>query len=117
VAQWQLYHFTDLSHLLATATNVVITDLVEVILLLIALEGLTLAVNHRILGHNAILWGIDLDNLELNLPHATTDGEEITLSHWPVGLTEVWGEENIEERASDSLNGIGDRENSNTLGL
>jgi hypothetical protein len=39
------------------------------------------------------------------------------LSDRSVGLAEVWGEEDIEEGAGEAFDGIGDRENGNTLGL
>ena len=35
---------------------------------------------------------------------------EITLSHGAVGFTEVGSEENVKERSSDSLDGVGNRE-------
>lgn len=117
VAQRKLNHLADLSHLLAATTNVVVADLVEVVLLLVALNGLALAVDDGILGDNAVLGGIDLDHLELDLSHTAADDEEVALADGAVGLTEVGGEENVEEGASDALDGVGNGENSNALGL
>jgi hypothetical protein len=117
MSQRQLDKLTDLSHLLANTTNVVVADLVEVTLLVLALDGLTFAVDDGVLCDDAKLWGIHLDNLELDLSHATSACEEITLANGSVGLAEVGSEEDVEERASDTLNCVGDREDCDTLGL
>jgi hypothetical protein len=117
MAEGQLNHFSDLGHLLSAATNIVITDFVQVVLFLISLDRFAFAVNDCILGNNAILWRIDLDHLELDLSHTTTNDEQITLADRPVGLTEVGCEKYVEERAGNTLYGIGDGENSDTLSL
>lgn len=117
VAKGQFDKLTDLSHLFPATTNVIVTDLVEVVLLILALNGLALAVDDGVLRYNTVLWGIHLDNLEFYLPHTTTYCEQVTLADGSVGLTEVGGEENVEEGASDTLDGISDGEDSNTLGL
>jgi hypothetical protein len=117
MAERQLNHFTDLSHLLPATTNVVIADLVEVVLLLIALDRLTLAVDDGVLSNYAVLRRVDLDDFEFYLPHATAHDEEVTLPNGPVGFPEVWGEENIEERPGEALDGIGDRKDRDPLGL
>ena len=70
-----------------------------------------------VLCHNAVLGRIDLDNLELDLSHSTTNDEEVTLANRAVGLTEVGGKEDIEERAGDTLDGIGNGKYGNALGL
>ena len=70
-----------------------------------------------ILCNNAKLGGVDLDDLKFDLPHAGSHSEEIALSDGAVGLSEVWGKEDIEKRAGETLNGIGDREDSNTFRL
>ncbi|KAI6757217.1 hypothetical protein HG531_003042 [Fusarium graminearum] len=75
MSERKLNHLSDLGHLLSASTNIVVTDLVEVVLLLVALNGLTLAMNDSILCDDTVLWGVDLDDLELYLPHATTDDE------------------------------------------
>jgi hypothetical protein len=113
----QLDHFADLSHLLAATTDIIVADLVEVVLLLIALDGLALAVDDGVLSHNAVLRRVDLDDLELDLPHAATHDEEIALPDGPVGFPEVGSEEDIEQGPRDALDGIGDGKDGDTLGL
>jgi hypothetical protein len=117
MTQRQLDQFTDLSHLLAATTNIVITDLVEVALLILSLDWLTLAVNNCVLGNNAVLWRVDLHNLKFDLSHTTSYCEQVTLAHWSVGFAEVGSEVNVEEGAGKTLNGIGNGKDSNTLGL
>lgn len=113
----QLDQLTDLSHLLAATTNVVIANLVKVTLLILALNGLALAVDDCVLGNDAILRGVDLDNLKFNLTHTTTYGKQVTLANWAVGLTEVGGEEDVEDGSGQTLNSIGNRKDSNALSL
>jgi len=103
--------------LLANTTDVVVADFVEVTLLILALDGLTFAVNDRVLCDDAELWGIHLDNLELDLSHATSACEEVALADGSVCLAEVGSEEDVEEGAGDTLNCVGDRKDCNTLGL
>jgi hypothetical protein len=117
MSERKLDHFSDLGHLLSASTNVIVANLVEVVLLLISLNRLALAVNDGILCHDTVLWGIDLDNLEFDLSHTTTDDKEVSLSDRAVCFSEVGGEENIEERTGDTLDGISDGEDSNSLGL
>jgi hypothetical protein len=81
------------------------------------LQRLTLAVDYCVLGYNAVLRRIDFDDLELYLSHATAYCEKIALAYWSVGLTEVWGKEDVEKGTGDALPGIGDRKDGNALGL
>ena len=69
------------------------------------------------MGNDAVLRGVNLDNLELDLPHATTDDEEVSLTDRPVGLTEVRRKENVEEGAGNTLDSIGDGKDRDPLGL
>ena len=113
----ELNHFANLGHLLAAATDIIVADLVKVVLLLVALDGLALAVDDGVLSDNAILWWVHLNNLELDLPHTTADNKEIALPDGAVGLAEVGSKEDVEEGSSDALNGIGDRKDGDALGL
>jgi hypothetical protein len=117
VAEGKLNHLADLSHLLSAATNVIVANFVQVVLLLISLDGLALAMDDGILCNNAILGRIYFDDLELYLPHATTDNKEISLTNRTVGLSEVGSEEDIEQGAGNTLNGVGDGKDGNSLGL
>jgi hypothetical protein len=117
VAQRKLNHFTDLSHLLAAATNIIVANLVEVVLFFVSLKWLTLAVNDCVLRDDTVLRRIDLDYFEFDLPHTTTDCEEIALADGSVCLAEVGSKENIKERSCDALHCVGDRENGDALGL
>jgi hypothetical protein len=117
MAKWKFNKLTNLSHLLAAATDIVISDIVEVTLLVLTLDRLALTVDNSVLCNNAVLWRVDFDDLELNLTHTSTHGEEIALTHWSVGFAEVWGKEDVKERAGQTLNGICDGEDGNSFGL
>ena len=88
VAQRQLDHFADLRHLLAAAANVVVADVVEALLVL-ALDGLALAVDHRVRRNDAVRRRVCLDDLELDRVHRLPHEEEVALAHRPVCLEEV----------------------------
>jgi predicted membrane chloride channel (bestrophin family) len=94
--QRQLDQLTDLSHLLAAAADIIVADLVKVSFLILALYGLTLAVDYGILGNDAELRWVYLNDLELDLAHTTAGCERIALTHGPVSFPEVGSQENIE---------------------
>ena len=109
--------FADLGHLFSAATNIIISNLIEVSFLILALNGLAFTVDDGILCNNAELGRIHLNYLELHLTHATSTCEEVALADWTVSFPEVRGEEDIEESSSTALNGVGKRKNCDTLGL
>jgi hypothetical protein len=96
MSERKLDKLTDLGHLLAAATNIIVSNLVQVALFVLTLYRLAFAVDNCVLGNNAELWGIYLDNLELYLSHATASCEGVALSDGSVGFSEVRGEENVE---------------------
>lgn len=53
VAKRQLDKLSDLGHLLPATSNVVVTDVGEVVLLVLSLDGVTLSVDDSILGNDA----------------------------------------------------------------
>jgi hypothetical protein len=117
VSEGQFDEFPNLCHLLPATTNVVVANLVQVALLVLALNGVTLTMNDGVLSNNAVLRSIDFDDLEFDLSHGSSDGEEIALSDRSIGFAEVWGEEDIEEGASQAFDGVCNGKDSNALGL
>jgi hypothetical protein len=117
MSERKLNHLSDLSHLLSTSTNVIIANLVEVVLFLVSLDRLALAVNNGILCDDTILGRIDLNNLEFYLSHTTANDKQVSLANRSVSFSEVGSEENVEQGTGDTLDGISDGENSNSLGL
>lgn len=77
---------TNLSHLLATATDIVVTNIVKVGFLVLTLDGVTLSVNDSILSNNAEFGGIGFNDLELDCSHTTTDKESVALPDRSVSL-------------------------------
>ncbi len=57
-------HLFDLSQLLPAPTNVVISDLVERLLFILSLDGLSLAVDHSVRSHNAVRAWVSLNYLQ-----------------------------------------------------
>lgn len=63
MAQRKLHHLTNLSELVANATNIIVSDIIE-LLLLVSVERITLAVDQRIGSNNTVLRRISLNDLE-----------------------------------------------------
>ncbi|KAJ7752355.1 hypothetical protein B0H16DRAFT_1723713 [Mycena metata] len=98
VTERQLDQFTDLGHLLAAATDIVVADVSEVEFLLFSLDWVTLfaahvsselepledkklaGVDHGVLRNNAELGGVGFHHLELDCLHATADEEGVALA-------------------------------------
>jgi hypothetical protein len=71
--------------LLAAAANVIVADVGEVVLLVLALDGLALGVDDSVLGDDAVLGRVRLNHLELDRAHAAADEEGVALADRPVG--------------------------------
>ncbi len=70
--QRQLDHLADLGHLFSATSNVVIPDIIKPLLVL-ALHGLALAVDHRVRRDDALLGRVRLHDLELDGVHRLSD--------------------------------------------
>lgn len=110
MSQWQLYQFSDLCHLLPASTNIVVSNLIQVPFLIFTIEGLAFAVYNGILSNDTMVGWIKLNDFKLNLPHTTPNCKKITHTHRSVGFKEIWLKVNIEERASEALDSVRDRE-------
>ncbi len=77
VTQRKLDQFTNLSELLAHTTDIIVANVVEP-LLIVALDGVALAVDDGVGSDDAVRRRIGLDNLELHSTHATTNQEIVT---------------------------------------
>ena len=75
----QLHHLFDLSQLFPAAADVVVADGVESVLLFLPLDGVAVAVDHRVGGNDAERRGVRLDHFELDGAHASTDDESVAL--------------------------------------
>jgi hypothetical protein len=117
VAQRKLDQLADLGHLLAAAANVIVAHLVQVLLLILALDRLALAVDDGVLGGDGVLGRVHLDDLELDLSHAAADGEQVALANGAVGFAEVRGEEDVEDVSGEALDGVGNGQDGDALGL
>ena len=116
VAKGELDHLADLSHLLAAAADVVVPDVVG-LLLILALDGLALAVDDGVGRDDAVGGGVGLNDLELDGMHGGPDEEQVALLHGTVGLEEVGLEVDVEEVAGDALDGIVDGEDVDALAV
>mmetsp|Transcript_4701 Transcript_4701/g.7322 ORF Transcript_4701/g.7322 Transcript_4701/m.7322 type:complete len:212 (+) Transcript_4701:1611-2246(+) len=112
----QLNHFTDLCHLFAASTDIVVTDIVH-LLFILALDGVSLAMNDGIGRNNAVGTGICFDDFELHRMHGGSDQEQVALLDGTVRLQEVWLQVDIKEISGHSLNGVVKRQDVNALAI
>mmetsp|Transcript_4031 Transcript_4031/g.11812 ORF Transcript_4031/g.11812 Transcript_4031/m.11812 type:complete len:432 (-) Transcript_4031:97-1392(-) len=116
VAQGQLDHLADLSHLPAASTNVVVAHVVE-LLLVLTLDRLAFTVDHRVRRHNAVRGWVRLHDLELDRVHGLPHEEEVSLRHGAVGLEEIRLEVHFEEVAGDALDRVVQRQDVDALAV
>jgi hypothetical protein len=108
MAEWQLYQLTDLRELLSTSSNIIVTDLVEVVLLVLTVERITLAKDDSVLCNDTALWWVKLDNLELCLfLERRSDGKDVANVYWSVCFQKVLLEVNLEEVTGETFDGVG----------
>lgn len=89
---------SNLGHLFPAASNVVVSNFVQVSFLVLTVERLALAMDDGVLSDDSEVWGIQFHNLELHLSHATSYREKVAHPYRTVGLQEVGLQVNIEER-------------------
>ena len=102
MSQRKLDHLTNLGHLLAAATDIIVTNFFGVILI-VSIDRFPLVKKGGGGCYNTILAGVNVDNLELYRPETTSDDEGITLLDWAVAVLEVWNEVCRSNVASDTL--------------
>jgi hypothetical protein len=117
MSERKLDQLTNLRHLFPATTNIIVSNLIQITLFVFSLNGLSFAMDDRVLCNNTKLWRVHLDDLELYLSHSTTACEGIALSDGSVGFAEVRGEEHVKEVAGKAFDGVRDGEDGNALGL
>eukprot|EP00760_Papus_ankaliazontas_P010164 PhM_4_TR14214/c0_g1_i1/m.15161 len=105
VTDRELNHLTNLSELLAAATDVVVANFVE-LLLVLALDGVAFTVDHCVGGNDAVRRGVHFDDFELNGTHASTHQERIALADWTVVVDEVGLQECFKEITCQTFDGV-----------
>ena len=82
-----------------------LTDLVELVLLFLPLDWVSLTVDHCVRSDNTVWAGVGLDHLELYCAHASTHQEEIALADWSVCLQEVGLQVRVEQITGNIVSG------------
>ncbi|KAH3679511.1 hypothetical protein WICPIJ_008612 [Wickerhamomyces pijperi] len=117
VSQWQFNQFSNLGHLLSATTKIVVTDFVDVVFFVFSVDWLTFRVDDSVLRDNGVFGWLNVNNLEFNLSHTTTDNEVVTFLDWSVGFNEVWLQVDIEQGPSQTLNCVSNWQNGNLGGV
>mmetsp|Transcript_536 Transcript_536/g.849 ORF Transcript_536/g.849 Transcript_536/m.849 type:complete len:322 (-) Transcript_536:300-1265(-) len=108
VAQGKLDHLTDLGHLLAAATDVVVADLFSLVFV-ISVDGLALVEERSGGRHDTELARLDVDDLELDGAEGTSDEEGVVLLDGAVAVLEVRDQVRLRDVSSDTLNRVCER--------
>lgn len=109
--------FADLSHLLTSPANIVITDIGQVVLLVLASDGFAFGEDFSIRTDDTERTGFTLDDLELHSPHPTTGQEEISLLDGAVSIEKVGFDVDIKEVTSDTLDTVIDGKDMDPLAI
>lgn len=109
VAEGQFDHFSDGGHLFAAASDIVVTNVVE-FLLVLTVDGFALSVKNGVGRNDAVLLGFGGNNFELYGFEVASDDEEVSLFDRSVGVFEVGYEVGFGEVASDAFDGVADGE-------
>lgn len=89
--------FTNLSELFSATSDVVVSNVGQVVLFIFSLDGFSLGVNDSVLCDDAVFSGIGFDDLELNTSSSSLGEESVSLSYWSVSFEEVRLEEDVED--------------------
>lgn len=117
MAERELDELADLGELLAAAADVVVADVGEVVLLVLALDRFALGVDDRVLRDDAVLGRVGLDDLELDAPRGALGEEGVALADGAVRLEEVGLEEDVEDVAGEALDRVVERQDVDALAV
>lgn len=110
MSQWKLDHFSDLSHLFAAATDIVVADFVE-FFFVFAFDRFTFGVHHRRGSYDTEFGGLTGHHFEFYGFEASSDNEKVILLQRTVGVSKVRDKERLSNVARDAFNGVLHREN------
>ena len=96
MTQRKLHHLLDHRQLLAHSSEVIVADVVDVVLVVFALDRL-LDVDIRGGNDDAAGRRIDVGHLELDGAHSSVDDDDVTLVDGTEGISQVWLEEHFED--------------------
>mmetsp|Transcript_18227 Transcript_18227/g.20995 ORF Transcript_18227/g.20995 Transcript_18227/m.20995 type:complete len:226 (-) Transcript_18227:35-712(-) len=112
----QLNHLSNLSELLAATANVVVTNIIE-LLFIFTLDRISVTVDDRVGGNDAVLTRIDFDNLKLHCTHASAADKGVPLLDWAVRFKEVGLEEGVEEITCEILDCVIEGQYMNSIAI
>mmetsp|Transcript_37010 Transcript_37010/g.91458 ORF Transcript_37010/g.91458 Transcript_37010/m.91458 type:complete len:248 (-) Transcript_37010:99-842(-) len=116
MTQGELYKLSNLCHLFAHTTHVIISHLIESLFVL-SIYGLALAEYLGVRGHNAIFSRVRLHNLELNTTHASACKKGVTLTDGAISFEEIRLQVHVKEIAADALDCITERQHVDALAV
>ena len=107
MSEGQLNHLSDLGHLLAAASNIVVSDTIGSFFVFSA-DGLTFVEQGGVGADDTVLRRVNLDNLELNGLESTSDNESVVLLDGTVAVLEVGDQVSLGDVSSKSFDRVGE---------
>ena len=109
MSEGQLNHLTNLCHLLAAATNVIVANLLGIVLV-VSVDGFSLIEQSSGGSDNAILARVHIHDLELDGAETSSHHEGVALLDGAVAVLEVRDEVSLGEVSSDSFDRVSEGE-------
>jgi len=109
VTEGKFDEFTNLSELFAATSDIVVSNVGQIVLFVFTLDGFSLGVDDSVLCDDTVLGGIGFDYLEFDTSSSSLGKESVSLSYWSVSFEEVRLEEYVEDVTGETCE-KGDRE-------
>jgi len=103
MSEGKLDHLTNFGELLSHTTNIVISDIFG-LLLVITVDGITFIEECGLRRDNTVLGRVHVDDLELDGAETTTNNECISLLDRSVTILEVGNEISLRDTTRDAFN-------------
>ena len=98
---------TYLCELLAASTEIIVSNLIEVLLLGLAIDRVALGVDDCIGSNDTVRVGVDGDHRALHSTHAAADVEDVAFADRSIGFKKVGLEIDVEKVAGKTLDRVG----------
>ena len=105
MSQWKFDHLSDKGHLLSATSNVVITDFIE-LLLILSVNRFSLSKKHSIRGYDTPLLWLCCNYFKLDWLEISSYYEQIALLDWPISVFEIRNQVSFGQVASNTFNGV-----------
>ena len=105
MSEGKLDHLSDGSHLLSASTNIIISNVIKLFFIL-AIDGLSLSIEHGVGCNDSVFFGFSCHNFELYGLEVASDEEKVAFLDGAVSILEIWDEICFGEITSNAFNSV-----------